>query len=181
MEDTAAQTTYCVNHPTVETALRCNQCGDYICARCAVHTPTGYRCRTCIKSHQKVYDTSKPMDGVFAVVVAGVLSFLGSLLVGVAGYLSIFLAPLAGVVIGVAVRLVTQKRRSQATFRMTLIATAVGALPLFVFNLIGALLLAQTSAGIWPLLTSLYYAYYAVVAAMTAHYRVSGQIFRFRR
>ena len=36
--------TYCANHPGVETSLRCNKCGKPICAKCAVRTPTGYRC-----------------------------------------------------------------------------------------------------------------------------------------
>ena len=36
--------TYCANHPTVETTLRCNKCGKPICAKCAIRTPTGYRC-----------------------------------------------------------------------------------------------------------------------------------------
>ena len=181
MED-AALKTYCQNHPTVETALRCNKCGAYICAKCAVHTPTGYSCKSCIKGQQKVFDTSKPMDGVLAVVVSGVLSFIGSLLVGVAGYFTIFLAPLAGIVVGEAVRLVTGKRRSQKVFRMVLIATIVGSLPLFLYNLIIMLLfLGSGSGSIWSFLTPIWYGYYAAIVATTSYYRISGQTIRFRR
>ena len=47
---------YCANHPTVETTLRCNRCEKPICAKCAVLTPTGYRCKECIKEQQKIFD-----------------------------------------------------------------------------------------------------------------------------
>ena len=56
MEHTAQ--TYCHNIPTVETALRCNKCGEYICPKCAVRTPTGYSCKSCISNQQKVFDNS---------------------------------------------------------------------------------------------------------------------------
>lgn len=181
MEETYSAT-YCHNHPTVETSLRCNKCGEYICAKCAVLTPTGYSCKSCIKNQQKVYDNSNPLDAVFAVAAAGVLSFLGSLLVGIAGYFTIFLAPLAGVVIGEAVRLVTGKRRSQQMFKMALIATIVGALPLSVGALLGFLLNISVGAGgLWSILTVIYYGYYLVVASTTAYYRISGRSIRLRR
>lgn len=181
MEPTAP--TYCHNHPTVETALRCNKCGEYICPKCAVHTPTGYSCRSCIQSQQKVFDNSNPLDAVFAVAVAGALSFIGSLLVGIAGYFTLFLAPLAGIVIGEAVRLVTKKRRSKKVFRMVLIATIVGALPLLLFNLIIMLLSLTGGSGVgfWAILNPLWYGYYLVTAATTTYYRVSGQSIRSRR
>ena len=181
MEDTALHT-YCHNHPTVETSLRCNQCGEYICANCAVHTPTGYRCKQCIRQQQKVYDTSHAMDPVFAVAVAGVLSFLGSLLVSVLGYFTLFLAPLAGIVIGEAVRLVTGKRRSKTLFRMVLIATVVGGLPLLVYRFF--IMLAGLGGGLggfYSIFNVLWYVYYLVTATTTAYYRVSGQTLRFRK
>jgi len=37
----------CANHPDVETYLRCSRCEKPICARCAVQTPVGARCREC--------------------------------------------------------------------------------------------------------------------------------------
>lgn len=182
MENTAPKT-YCHNHPSVETALRCNKCGAYICAKCAVHTPTGYSCKSCIKGQQQVFNTSKPMDGVFAIIVAGVLSFIGSLLVGITGYFTIFLAPVAGVVIGEAVRLVTGKRRSSKMFRMVLIATIAGALPLLVYHLIIMLLIlgSGSGGGIWSFLTPIWYGYYAAIVSTSTYYRISGQAIRFRR
>ena len=181
MEETNV-TTYCENHPTVETALRCNKCGKYICAKCAVRTPTGYSCKSCIKNQQKVFDTSKPLDTVLAVVVAGVLSFMGSLVIGLLGYFIFFLAPLAGIVIAEAVRLVTGKRRSKKMFTLVVIGAIIGALPLLIFSLIGVLLrLGSGVVNFWSFLTPLYYGYYLVVTATTTYYRISGKNLRLRR
>ena len=58
MTETTTETLYCYVHPTRETSLRCNNCDRPICAACAVRTPTGYRCRECVKRQQKVFDTS---------------------------------------------------------------------------------------------------------------------------
>ena len=41
---------FCVNHPRVETGLRCNRCDNPICVRCAKLTPVGYRCMA-VMSH----------------------------------------------------------------------------------------------------------------------------------
>jgi hypothetical protein len=178
--------TFCYIHPTVETALRCNQCGEYICAKCAVHTPTGYRCNACIRQQQKKFDTSQPMDLVFAVVVAGVLSFLGSLViswvVGFWGFLSIFLAPIAGTIIGEAARKVTGRRRSKKLFQAVWMATAVGALPLFIFNLLIFLLTLGSGAGGWlSILRPVWFGYYLVTVTTTAYFRISGQPLRLKR
>lgn len=178
--------TFCHIHPTVETALRCNQCGEYICANCAVHTPTGYRCKTCIRQQQKKYDTSQPMDIVFAVAVAGVLSFLGSLVVswvvGFWGFLSIFLAPIAGTIIGEAARKVTGRRRAKKLFAAVAVATAVGALPLFLFHLLFFLLSLGSGAGGWlSILRPVWFGYYLVTATTTAYFRLSGQPLRWKR
>jgi len=62
---------YCANHPQVETSLRCNRCGKPICPKCAVSTPTGYRCRECVRGQQKVFETAEWYDYPLAVVIAG--------------------------------------------------------------------------------------------------------------
>lgn len=38
---------YCANHPTVQTYLRCSNCGKPICAKCRVSTPAGFKCFQC--------------------------------------------------------------------------------------------------------------------------------------
>jgi hypothetical protein len=149
MTDLSAPMT-CANHPGVETSLRCNKCGKPICAKCAVRTPTGYRCKECVRGQQRVFVTAVWSDYLLGFATAGVLSFLASLLVGLisglAGIFSWFLviaaAPTAGLVIAEAVRVVTRRHRSRELFLTVAAAVVLGGLPaliinLFVFNLYG--------------------------------------------
>ena len=66
------ETLYCYVHPNRETSLRCNHCERPICADCAVLTPTGYRCKECVKGQQKVFDTSEWYDYVLGFITAGI-------------------------------------------------------------------------------------------------------------
>jgi hypothetical protein len=135
---------YCANHPGVETSLRCNRCGKPICSKCAVRTPTGYRCRECVRSQQKLFETAEPLDFVLGFLAAGVLSFLASLLVvlissiaGIFAFIIIFFAaPTVGIVIAEAVRLVTRKHRSRPLFITVVVGVVLGAFPLILLNLL---------------------------------------------
>ena len=131
MSDPALPVT-CANHPGVETSLRCNRCNKPICPRCAVHTPTGYRCRECVRSQQKVFTTAEWYDYLFGSVAGVVLSGLASLLVvlvsGIAGFFAWFViaavAPSAAVGIAEALRFITRKHRSRSLF-ITLLAAVL--------------------------------------------------------
>jgi hypothetical protein len=148
---------YCANHPGVETSLRCNKCGKPICAKCAVRTPTGYRCRECVRGQQKIFVTATGIDFVLGSITAGVLSFLASLLVGVisgiAGFFAFivifFAAPTVGMVIAEGVRYVTHKHRSRPLFITVAVAVVVGALPVIIFNLISFSLFGLIFQGIF--------------------------------
>ena len=115
------QPIYCANHPTVETSLRCNNCEKPICPKCAVLTPTGYRCKECVRGQQKVFDTAVWHDFPVAFIVAAILAFAGSYVASFVGFFTIFIAPVAGVITAEAVRLVIRRRRSG---RLFLTATA---------------------------------------------------------
>lgn len=164
---------YCYNHPQRETLLRCNRCDRPICQQCAVLTPTGYRCKECVRSQQKIFDTARWWDYPLAVIAAGVLAYFGSLLSGMLGFFAIFIGPIAGMIITEAVRFVVRRRRSKT---LTFLATGAALLggicvPLF------TLLLAISSVGsglglgltglLWPVV-------FAVLAASTVYYRLSG-------
>ena len=140
---------YCANHPGVETSLRCNKCGKPICAKCAVRTPTGYRCKECVRGQLKIFDTAVWYDYLLGFIVAAILGFLASLLARLVSGLSfigwiliIVGAPTAGMVIAEGVRLVTRKHRSRALFITIAAAVVVGALPviliqIFTLNIFG--------------------------------------------
>ncbi|MGA2488695.1 MAG: B-box zinc finger protein [Anaerolineales bacterium] len=133
---------YCANHPDVETTLHCNKCGKPICARCAVRTPTGYRCKECVRGQLKIFDTALWYDYLLGFATAGILGFLASLLTTLVyrlsfiGWILIVIgAPTAGIVIAEGVRLVTRKHRSRALFITIATAVVVGALPVILFQL----------------------------------------------
>ena len=143
------ETLYCYVHPTRETSLRCNNCERPICASCAVRTPTGYRCKECVRERKKVFDTSEWYDYVLGFIVAGLLSGIGAFLVtligsiGFFGWLLIALgSPTAGVLISESVRLVTRRRRSRSLFITVAVGVVLGAMPvilfqIFTFNIFG--------------------------------------------
>jgi hypothetical protein len=133
---------YCANHPGVETSLRCNKCGKPICAKCAVRTPTGYRCKECVRGQLKIFDTAKWYDYLLGFLTAGILGFLASLLatlvggLGFIGWILIVIgAPTAGMIIAEGVRLVTRKHRSRPLFITIAAAVVAGALPVVFFQL----------------------------------------------
>lgn len=161
--------TYCANHPTVETGLRCNNCGKFICVKCAVRTPTGYRCPECVRGQQKIFETAQPTDFVIGFVVALALSTIGGFIATYLGFFTILLAPAAGGIIAEAVRAVTGKRRSPRLFMLVAAGVAIGG-AIFV---IPPLLLALSGnvgfllRALWPLL-------YVIMATSTVYYRFSG-------
>jgi hypothetical protein len=148
--------TYCANHPGVETSLRCNKCGKPICAKCAIRTPTGYRCKECVRGQLKIFDTAQWYDYVLGFITAGFLGFLASLLallvsgLSFIGWILIIIgAPTAGVVIAEGVRLVIKKRRSRALFITIAVAMVLGALPVIIFNLVAFNLFGLIFQGIF--------------------------------
>jgi hypothetical protein len=162
---------YCANHPSVETTLRCNRCEKPICAKCAVLTPTGYRCKECIKEQQKIFDTALWYDYPLTFIIVSVLAYLGSLIGGWIALrfgfyiiiLTLFLAPALGGVIAAAIRLVTGRRRSKNLFIMAVVAAIVGCIPV-------ALGLVQ----FFSLFEFIYLAMYIVLMTSTLYYRLSG-------
>ncbi len=163
-------TTYCANHPDVETGLRCNRCNKPICAKCAVRTPTGYRCRECIREQKKVYDTARPQDFILGFLAAAFLSYLGSLVVSFLGFFVILLSPMAGMLIANLVQNVTGKRRSPALFTTLTAGVVIGGLVRILPSLLA--LLAYQQFGI--LIGLLWPGIYVFLAASTFYARISG-------
>jgi hypothetical protein len=175
MTQPTTETLYCYIHPTRETALRCNNCNRPICAACAIHTPTGYRCRECVKGQQKAFNTSEWYDYIFGFIVAMLLSAVAAFLVtfvGRIGFFGWFLiaagAPTAGVAIAEGVRLMTGKRRSRSLFMTVAAGVVVGALPVILIQV-----LSTNLFGI------LFQIIYLVIVVPVVYSRLSGiQLFR---
>lgn len=160
---------YCANHPDIETTLRCNRCDKPICTRCAILTPTGYRCRECVRGQQKLFNTAQWFDYPLAIFVAGILSFAGSYIAHFLGFFVIFLAPIAGGIIAEAVRLILQRRRSKRLYQMTAAGAAIGSLPLLFYPLLSALL-----GGFGSLLPLVFQGLYTIIVTTTVYARFGG-------
>ena len=148
-EDT--NTLYCYVHPDRETTLRCNRCERPICAECAVLTPTGYRCKECVREQKKVFDTAEWYDYLSGFIVAAFLSGIASFLVTLIGgigfigwFLIIIAGPVAGIAIAESVRYVVRRHRSKPLYYTVIAGVVLGALPilltqLFLMSLFGIL------------------------------------------
>lgn len=163
-------TTFCANHPTVETSLRCNRCEKYICVKCAVKTPTGYRCKECVRSQQKVYETAEWVDYIPGFLVTAVLSGIASVgisFVAIIGFFGIFLsflaAPFFAGLIAEAARRATRRHRSRSLFISMAVAFALGALPIIIINIF-----------IFNLFGLVFQAIYLFIGLPTFYYRLSG-------
>ncbi len=164
MSEAQVEKSVCYRHPERETFLRCNRCEKLICSECAVLTPTGYRCKECVRGQQKVFNTAKVQDYIFGVLVAVILGYIGGIISRSIGFFIIFLAPVVGVVIAEAVRKIIKKRRATSLFRAisggAIVGAILSALPLLIgllygnFNLFGII---WTSVYIVMMTSSLYY------------------------
>jgi hypothetical protein len=135
-----------------------------------VLTPTGYRCKECVHGQQKIFDTAQSSDFIFAGGIALVLSFVGSLVAGVMGFFTIFLAPIAGVIIAEAVRWAVHRRRSKLLFQTAAGAAALGSLPLLVLGLAPLLF----GGGLGGILGLIYRGLYTVLVTSSVYYRLGG-------
>lgn len=181
MSDPYQQPMYCYNHPKRETLLRCNQCDRPMCTSCAVHTPTGYRCKECVRGQQKIFDTAQWWDYPLAVVTAGVLAFVSTYLARIAGFFMLILAPVAGIIIAEAVRRILKKRRSKRLPIITASAAFLGAmlptLSVIVVSLLfsgqvsgqgqGTYILSSLVSIIWPVI-------FALLVSSSVYFRLKG-------
>ena len=81
----------CANHPGRETMLRCNRCEKPICTSCAVHTPTGYRCKECVNAQKKKFDTAEWYDYISGLAATSAISLGASLLVVLGSFIAAFI------------------------------------------------------------------------------------------
>lgn len=176
---------FCYRHPNRETSLRCYNCGKPICISCAVKTPVGYSCPDCINNLQKNYYTITPIDYFIAIIVTVPLSVIAAYLVGFLGFFVIFVAPVAGTLIGRMVFRAVRRRRGRWLAHVVGGSVVLGAVLVrgvpFITSLIIASQLApeqiEAAGGLLRLLLSgggslLWTGIYAFLAAGAAYYFV---------
>ena len=174
---TESETLYCYVHPNRATTLRCNRCERPICADDAVLTPTGYRCRECIRSQQKVFDTALWYDYVTAFVTSAVGAGIASGLVWlISGFFFglgvLLLAPAAGAAIGNLVLRIIGRRRSRPLFITAGAGMVAGALPALLIT--GLPLLVGGFRGLGSLLPAIGEVVFLFMAVPAAYTQISG-------
>ena len=112
---------------------------------------------------------------MLAPVLAVLLSLLGSYIVSFLGFFTLFLAPLAGVIIAEAVKRMTRGRRSKTLFYLVAGATVAGSLPLLILRILPiAAGLAGGGVSLFGLLPLTYQAVYTLLSAGSVYYRMTG-------
>ena len=168
MTDTTNSKLYCTWHPDRETYLRCNRCEKPMCVDCAVKTPTGYRCKECVRGQQKIFETAITQDYIFGILIALALGYIGGLIATRISFFVIFLAPFAGGMIAEAVRKVIQKRRSKKLFQAVTAAAVLGGLISASPLLLGLLFGSINLFGI------IWISVYIVLMTSALYYRLAG-------
>lgn len=161
--------------PEPEIVLRCNRCDKPITPETAVLTPTGYRCKECVKAQQKVFDTSKSIDIPVGFFIAMLITFAGSWLATHLGFLILLVAPGIGMLIANVVRWAVKKRRSKSLSKAVLWGAIVGCLPLLVLQIVPLFFieggLIPAIGGLMPLIWQVVY---SLLTVSTAYYQFSG-------
>ncbi|MCS7284040.1 MAG: hypothetical protein RMK65_01740 [Anaerolineae bacterium] len=161
----------CINHPNVETYLRCARCGAPICPKCAVRTEVGYICPACRSRRLQVfYADFRPIYYGVAALVALPLSLLAGWIIPATGWFAIFLGPLAGGLIAEAVRWAIRRRRGRYTWLVVAGCIGAGGLPWMLAHLLSTFVDPLTSFSLsgsaWPLLWGGVYIAGAIGAAV---------------
>jgi hypothetical protein len=91
--------------------------------------------------------------------VVASLAGLGALVVRYIGFITIFLAPIAGMVIAEAARFVTRKRRSKLLYRLAIVAAVLGCLPFLLITILSFSVYGIIWQGVYLFLmtSALYY------------------------
>ncbi len=165
---------YCVNHPNVETRLRCSKCGNPICPRCAVQTPVGFRCPQCVRSQQAIFYTATPLDYAIAVVVGLVVSTIAAFILGQVGiFLALILGPVAGGVIAGVVHWAIRRRRGRWIWLVVSGCIVTGALVVALLPFLFYLFTPQALASLpLSMLFRVDLIIYVVLAVGTAYARL---------
>ena len=175
----------CYKHPDRKTLLRCNKCGRPMCLDCAVQTPTGYRCKECIREQQKVFDTSEPKDYIIGAVISAVLAVIGSYAEDMIPLSSFIISVIVGIVFGIlistAVRKAVSGRRSRKLNIIIVAAAAVSVIlvrwPLLEFFFV-EIFSGYAMGLVNGLLNMLLRCLYPIVLCVTIWMEMNGMVFR---
>lgn len=91
---------YCSTHKETPTRLRCSNCNEYICPKCAIESAVGYRCPDCGKrniSHiEKISDKDYIRAFMSALLVGSVVGFIWQFFNNFGMFISLAVAYICG-------------------------------------------------------------------------------------
>lgn len=155
--------------------LRCNRCGTPISPDTAVRTPTGYRCKDCVRAQQKTFDTAQPLDALFGFGISAIVAFAGAFISDLIGFFTLLLAPAVGTLIATLVRAVVKRRRSKLLFKMVLVGAILGSVLMILITSIPLLrLLFSGRFALQGILPLIWKGVFTFLCSTTAYYRLSG-------
>lgn len=146
--------TYCDKHPNIESSLRCSKCEAYICPKCAVLTPVGYRCRSCGLERSATQSLSF-VQSLGGSIVGFVIGFAASFIIPSAlGFFLIFAAAIVGGFCGQLVSRTIGRKSSPVVGAITALGFLLGATApaLQTAAATGIPALSAISLHMWPLL-----------------------------
>jgi hypothetical protein len=126
-----------------------------------------------VRGQQKLFETAQWYDYLLGFTVTFVLSFIGSRIVPALGFFTIFLAPIAGMVIAEAARFIVRNRRSKRLFQLIAVAALLGCLPLLLTTAL-TVLGFMSRGGLGLLLGLVWQGLYTFIVTSTVYYRMSG-------
>jgi hypothetical protein len=126
-----------------------------------------------VRGQQKLFETAQWYDYLLGFTVTVVLSFIGSRIVPALGFFTIFLAPIAGMVIAEAARFSVRNRRSKRLFQLIAVAAALGSLPILLMTAL-TVLGFMSRGGLGLLLGLVWQGLYTFIVTSTVYYRMSG-------
>lgn len=121
---------YCQVHPDIETELRCNKCERYMCAKCAVSTPVGYRCRECVRQVENKFFSATNNDLLITFAVSTGLCIIGGVIASLVNFilLNFFIGIVWAGLVSEAILRATNRRRGRNSGEIAVGGVVFGAL-----------------------------------------------------
>lgn len=154
-----------------EPVLRCNRCNTPITPQTAILTPTGYRCKACVRGQQRAFDSSQATDPIIAFFVAAIVAFAGSWLVAPLGFIIILVATGLGLLIYRVNGVVLKRRRGKRIDFAVLFGAIVGASPLLIRQI---LVITKTGDLLVGARSIVWYIVYVALVAASAYAQSKG-------
>lgn len=119
----------CAHHPQTPTLLRCNRCDQPVCIKCIVLTQVGYRCKACMRSQEKVFETAQISDYILVSMIVMALAGLGSVFSVILPLLTALATPMVASLIVEVIPRVIKRRWSHYLGLVVISAFVIGCVP----------------------------------------------------